>query len=186
MSRAGQQERTPRTPKTAEQASLDNAARFNTRELSRFPLWTGAGLEGELRELGVIRTRAPDHQLRLQADLSDRLTALRVQHAQDAEAYRLALKAADPEAYREALLSLRRMQTRFSSMRDPTKVCDHWHTRLRKALPTEQWRRIEVQVRPEAALAHQVTDDLDRRAVRRAQRAATQPLLPFGRGPLRP
>ncbi|WP_180970271.1 hypothetical protein [Deinococcus planocerae] len=52
----------PRTPKTAEQASRDNAAKFNRLHLEKMPLWLGAGMATEPQAAGVIRARKEDHQ----------------------------------------------------------------------------------------------------------------------------
>ena len=66
----------PRTPKTAEQASRDNAAKFNRLHLEQMPLWLGAGMATEPQAGGVIRTRKEDHQLRLCAQGRGRMAEL--------------------------------------------------------------------------------------------------------------
>lgn len=144
----------PRTPKTAEQASRDNAAKFNRLHLEQMPLRRGAGMATEPQAAGVIRTRKEDHQLRLCAQGRGRMAELEARHAREVEAYRRALKEAVPEAYREALLKLRHLQRRYASMHRPTDTCDHWHTHLRKAVPVAQWRAVEGQANPASAQQH--------------------------------
>ena len=169
----------PRTPKSAEQASRENAARYNQRQRDQHPLWVSAGLEDTLRAAGVLRTRAPDHQLRLHAAQRARHRDLDARHRALGEAYRTALKAAAPHAYRAALLLLRRLQQRFESLRRPTMVCDHWHTALRKALPRSEWRATLRTIDPDCARTQDLFEHIEARLQRRAARAGVQEGLPW-------
>lgn len=168
-------------PKTPEEASRDNALKFNRQQVERHPLWVGAGLEPELREAGIILVRPENHGLRMQAQMATRMADLQQRHAREAELYRQALKREAPAAYREALLSLRRLRRLSPSMRGATKTCDHWHTRLRKALPQERWRAIECEICPAAAEEHRTWDWIQAQLQKQRERAGVQPLLPFGR-----
>ncbi|GBF04720.1 hypothetical protein DAERI_020317 [Deinococcus aerius] len=84
----------PRTPKTAEQASRDNAAKFNRLHLEQMPLWLGASMVADPQAADLTRTRKEDHQLRLCAQGRGRMAELEARHAREAEAYRRALKEA--------------------------------------------------------------------------------------------
>ena len=84
----------PPTPKTAERASRDNAAKFNRLHMKQMPLWLGAGMATELQAADLTRTRKEDHQLRLCARERERMTELEARHAGEAEAYRRPLKEA--------------------------------------------------------------------------------------------
>jgi hypothetical protein len=141
----------PRPRKTPEQASIDNAKKFNAQQRAAFPLFMDAGLEAQLLEQGHVRDRAPDHQLRLQQELWDRLAAHDDHCRVVGEALRRELRAAAPETYRQDLLRLRSLRLRYGSMRRPVSTCDFWRTALRKALPIEEFQAVERCVDPTAA-----------------------------------
>lgn len=141
----------PRPRKTPEQASIDNAKKFNARQRAALPLFMGAGLEAQLLEQGHVRDRAPDHQLRLQQELWDRLAAHADHCRLVGESLRREMKAAAPETYRQDLLRLRYLRSRFGSMRRPVNTCDFWRTALRKALSVEDFHAAERRADPTAA-----------------------------------
>lgn len=127
--------RTPRTPRTPEQASERNAQRWNDRQRARLPLFMDAGLEGDLIRTGVLRDRRPDHQVRLNEDLRERLGALEAAAAVRGEQFRRSMKSHCPETYPAALRQLRRLRALAPSLRRAMHTSDHWLTALRRALP---------------------------------------------------
>lgn len=171
----------PRPRKTPAQASSDNAKKFNARQRAALPLFMGAGLEAHLLEQGHLRDRAPDHQLRLQRELWDRLAAHHDHCRVVGEALRHEMKAAAPETYRQDLLRLRYLRSRFDAMRTPTYNCDFWRTALCKALPVEAFHAAERRADPTAAQrqADQAWVDAQVTAHRQASqaRATVQPTL---------
>jgi len=170
--------RTPRTPRTPEQASERNAQRWNDRQRARLPLFMDAGLEGDLIRTGVLRDRRPDHQVRLNEDLRERLAALEVAAAVRGEQFRRAMKSHCPETYPAALRQLRRLRALAPSLRRAMHTSDHWLTALRRALPEGTLLIILDEIWPEHAQTLRQLSDIDARIQRKTALGQVNPWHP--------
>ncbi|MCD0156654.1 hypothetical protein [Deinococcus sp. 6GRE01] len=170
--------RTPRTPRTPEQASERNAKRWNDRRRARLPLFMDAGLEGDLIRTGVLRDRRPDHQVRLNDDLHERLAALDAAAAVRGEQFRRAMKHHCPETYPAALVQLRRLRALAPSLRRAMHTSDHWLTALRRALPEGTLLVILDEVWPEHAQMRRQLSDIDARIQRKTALGQVNPWRP--------
>lgn len=162
--------RAPKPPRTPEEASRKNAEKWNQRQRDAAPLYMQAGLEGNLVRQGLIVDRHPEHQLRLSEDRHTQ----QARHAQEsslrAETLRRVLKARCPDAYREALLTLRRLQQRAPSLRRPHFQADHWYTALRRALSPDGLLEVLDEVWPQHAQTLRHLWAIDENLARKQQR----------------
>ncbi|MDR6221222.1 hypothetical protein [Deinococcus soli (ex Cha et al. 2016)] len=168
----------PRTPRTPEQASERNAKRWNDRRRARLPLFMDAGLEGDLIRTGVLRDRRPDHQVRLNEDLRERLAALETAAAVRGEQFRRAMKSHCPETYPAVLRQVRRLRALAPSLRRAMHTSDHWLTALRRALPEGTLLVILDEIWPEHAQTLRQLADIDARIQRKTALGQVNPWHP--------
>ena len=158
-----------RIPKTAQEASEDNANKWNQRQRDALPLYMDAGLEAELLQKKLIVERPTDHQLRQSAQLHGRLAALDEACAVKAEIFRREVKALMPALYPELLRKLRAMRGKFSSMRRPVNASDYWYTALHTQLDRAALLHVLDRLWPEHAAALRRSYAVDDRLGRAAQ-----------------
>ena len=150
-------------PKTREQASADNARKWNARQREQVPLFIQAGLEQQLVEQGVIQDRAEDHQLRITQSQHDRLAALDRRCEVRGRQYRLAAMSYLPDQFEELEERLTSMQERFPSMQGPVNICDYWYTALHKHLDRAALIVLLDTLYPEHAQTLRFTDQVNAR-----------------------
>lgn len=160
--------RSPRPPRTPEQASERNAQRWNDRQRARLPLFMNAGLEGDLIRTGVLRDRPADHRLRLSENLWTGLAALDCEAAVRGERFRRAMKHRCPDEYPAALSQLRRLRSLAPSLRRAVFTSDHWLAALRRTLPRETFLSVVDEIWPAHARTLRHLADIDARIQRKA------------------
>ena len=163
-------QKTPRVPKTTEQASADNAKKWNQRQRDALPLYMQAGLEHELLQKELIVERQADHQLRQSQSLQERLAELDAQCVIRAEVFRREVKALMPARYPELLGKLRSMRRTFRSMRRPVNASDYWYTALHTHLDRKTLLDVLDRLWPEHAATLRHSYAVDHR-IKRAQQA---------------